>query len=183
MQLKVFTLRLDPAGGEFDDDAMTAFLAERQVLSVSKHFFVHEQTPTWALLVSYRDGPDRRPVVAGRRTTGGSARPDPRVDLSAEETAVYDAVRRWRAARAQREGRPPYVLLTNRQIAAVVRQRPASLAQLREVEGIGAAKSQTFGEELLALLHAAFDAGDGQSPIPPAEPSGPSPSGGSAKEA
>lgn len=70
---------------------------------------------------------------------------------------------------------PPYVLLTNRQVAAIARRRPETLEALREVDGIGEAKASRFGRELLALVaHAAF---------PLAQPHGPEPRDAAASSA
>ena len=55
MQLRVFTLRLDPETGAFDDSAMQSFLADRTVVSASEHFFIDAGHPTLAILVNYRD--------------------------------------------------------------------------------------------------------------------------------
>ena len=153
MKLKVFTLQLDPATGCFDDAALTAFVEPREVLSVHEHFFVHEQTPTWALLVCYRDVP--RP---GERDRGAESRTDWRAELSDDERPLYDALRKWRTERARREGRPPYVLFTNRQMAEIARRRPDTNAALLEIDGIGEAKVRDWAEEVLAIVRAQVEA-------------------------
>ena len=156
MKLKVFTLRLDSAAGTFDDEALVDFLADREALTVHEHFFVHDQLPTWALLISYRDLPqDGDP---------GSRRPrrDWWAELAEDERPAFEALRRWRAERARRDGKPPYLLLTNRQLFDIVRSRPATLAALTAVKGIGAGKAGDFGEEVLELVRqaAASDAAE-----------------------
>ena len=147
MKLKVFTLRLDPDAGGFDDSALTEFLADKEALTVSEHFFVHEQVPTWALLVSYREV---RTPGAPRRDKAPPV--DWRAELPEEARPLYDALRKWRKARADSEGRPSYVFLTNRNIADIARTRPATKAALMELDGVGQAKADSFGEELLALV-------------------------------
>lgn len=47
---------------------------------------------------------------------------------------------------------PAYVVLTNRDIDTLVRDRPDSLAALGRVRGIGKAKLSRYGNALLALL-------------------------------
>jgi len=42
-----------------------------------------------------------------------------------------------RGKRARREGRPPYALFANRQVFDLTRTRPATLAELLEIDGIG----------------------------------------------
>jgi ATP-dependent DNA helicase RecQ len=161
MKLKLFTFRFSAEAGGFDDRALVEFLAEREALSVSDHFFVHEQVPTWALLVSYRDVPragDPRPATEPRL--------DWRAELPEEARGLFDALRAWRNERARREGRPPYVLLTNRQMADVARARPGTLTALRAVPGLGEAKAASLGPDLLAIV---ASLPPGTAPAPPAE--------------
>ena len=147
MKLKVFTLRLDPATGAFDDGALAEFLTDREALAVHEHFFIHDQLPTWALLVSYRDVPQDGEGRGSRRP-----RRDWWAELAEHERPAYEALRHWRGERARRDGKPPYLLLTNRQMFEIAHGRPDTLAALTEIKGIGAGKAGDFGEEVLALL-------------------------------
>jgi ATP-dependent DNA helicase RecQ len=47
---------------------------------------------------------------------------------------------------------PPYVVFHDRTLLELVQRRPASLAELAGVSGIGAAKLERYGEALLAVL-------------------------------
>ena len=152
----MFTLRLDPAVGRFDDGDLVEFLGNREALAVHEHFFTHDQLPTWALLVSYRNLPrDAGKGPAGRSERG---RKDWWAELAEHERPLFDALRRWRGTRSQRDGKPPYLLLTNRQVFDIVRARPETLAALTEVKGIGAGKAGDFGEEVLELLRQVSEA-------------------------
>ncbi len=150
MNVKVFTLHPNPDTGRFDDSELQEFLEERELLSVSEHFYVHEGRPTLALLLTWR------PLPVPRATDAEHTKPrrDPAADLADDERPVYDALRRWRNERAKRDGRPAYIYLTNAQLVDVTRQRPASLAELMRIQGIGDGKAGDFGAELIALLEA-----------------------------
>ena len=153
MKLRIFTFRFDVQRGGFDDKELRELAADAEVLSVSEHFFIHEQVPTWALLVSYREL--RRPGDPGEPGEPGLAtgrRRDWRVEMAEEHRPLFDEMRKWRNERAKREGRPPYVLLTNRQLAEIARARPTSLAALRDIQGFGESKASAMGDELLALV-------------------------------
>jgi superfamily II DNA helicase RecQ len=155
MKLKVFTLRPDPATGAFDDSALVAFLENHEALAVHEHFYLHEQQPTWALLVSYRATPERpwsRPFKAPTPA-------EPSEEVSPADRPLYEALRRWRNARAKRDGRPAYVLFSNRQLLEMVQRRPATLAALQEIGGIGEGRAGDFGKEILGLVksHAASE--------------------------
>ena len=47
---------------------------------------------------------------------------------------------------------PPYVLLTNAQLAQVAREKPASLAMLGKIPGIGENRLERWGRELLQVI-------------------------------
>ena len=49
MLVRVFTLRFNPATERFDDSAVAGFLADKEVLSISDHFFVKDDVPYLAL--------------------------------------------------------------------------------------------------------------------------------------
>ena len=74
-------------------------------------------------------------------------------DLNEDQSRLFDSIRRWRAEQAELAGVPRYVVLTNRDIEALVRHRPDSAAALQRLPGIGKAKITRYGEALLELLH------------------------------
>lgn len=152
MKLKVFTLGFDDSTGAFDDSELRAFIEDpdtpREVIDVSEHFFSHGRRPTWALLVSYRDVP--RPGTSQRQTP----RKDYRADLDEPAKELFDELRGWRAKACKRDGLPPYLICTNRQMADVARSRPDSPAKLHEINGLGDAKVSRWGEEILAVVRA-----------------------------
>jgi hypothetical protein len=61
-----------------------------------------------------------RPQLDERRRARRQ-RESPRTTLDPAEAELYDRLRAWRNSRAQTEGVPPYVLFTNRQLAAILR--------------------------------------------------------------
>jgi len=69
------------------------------------------------------------------------------------------ALRAWRSARAASEGKPPYIYLHDRTLEALATSVPSTMAALAGVNGIGPAKLESYGEELLALLTSARDGG------------------------
>ncbi len=167
MKLKVFTLRINPETGVFDDSELQAFLEHHEALAVHEHFFLQEQVPTWALMVSYRDPTAEQPrALPGLR---GERRATAPVEVSAEDKPLYEALRRWRNERAKRQGRPAYVLFSNRQLADISRLRPTTLVALQEIEGIGEGRAKEMGREVLALVRSKAPAIE--EPQPP-EPTG-----------
>ncbi len=147
MKLKIFTLTFSDSKNGFDDHAIQDFQSDREIIEVTEHFFVHEQTPYLTVLLSYRDiAADEKRKPAPKR------RFDPRDDLDEAEKAVYDALRSWRAARAKQEGFPPYVIANNKQLVKMIRLHADNKTGLLKVEGFGEAKAEQYGAEILEIL-------------------------------
>ena len=69
-----------------------------------------------------------------------------------EETPAVQALKEWRLARARAEEVPAYVVFNDRTLAELVSRSPRTIAELAAVPGIGPAKLERFGPELLAAL-------------------------------
>ena len=151
MKLKVFSLRLDPTSGIFDDTDLQAWQLDKDVIDVTEHLLHVGGAPVWCLLLRYIDGRPgpRRPATE---------EVDPRTQVPLANQPLFDTLRRWRNERAKRDGRPAYVLLTNKQLIEVARLRPTTTEALRTIEGIGEARARELGEEILALVQAAAPA-------------------------
>ena len=70
------------------------------------------------------------------------------------DPARIEALREWRRREAARRAVPAYVVLHDRTLAALAAARPSTLDALSEIPGIGPAKLEAYGKELLALLGA-----------------------------
>jgi RecQ family ATP-dependent DNA helicase len=77
------------------------------------------------------------------------------VQLSADGEALAARFREWRAAEAKRLGVPAYMVLNDRTLKALAHSRPANPKQLLEINGMGPAKVERFGEAILRLCGAA----------------------------
>ena len=76
---------------------------------------------------------------------------DEPVRLTAEGEQVAGRIREWRAAEAKRLKVPAYVVLHDRTLAALAQARPKNPRELLGIDGIGPAKVERFGEEILRL--------------------------------
>ena len=145
MKLKILTLRFLESAGGFDDEALQAFTADKEVIDFSEHFFLYENAPYLTLVLAYRltaEDEGKRPLP----------RPDPRRELADDEKQAYDALKAWRAARARAEGLPPYMIASNKQLAQMIKTKSSSQAALTRIAGIGETKAAKYGEEILAIL-------------------------------
>ena len=150
MLARVVTLRFDPVIEAFDDAPLQDFLKAKEVFAIREHFFVRNEVPYLAVLVTYGLRPT--PVQAASEEMTKGSRGSWRPPIAEADLPLWNALRTWRGERAQREGVPPYVICSNRQLAAMVEKRPGSMSALGAIEGIGKAKLAKYGQELLALL-------------------------------
>ena len=65
---------------------------------------------------------------------------------------VVDRLKRWRLAQATSQGVPAYVIFNDATLEALAARRPSSGSALLEIPGIGPAKLEAYGEDLLDLL-------------------------------
>jgi ATP-dependent DNA helicase RecQ len=63
-------------------------------------------------------------------------------------------LRAWRTEVAKKHGIPAYVVFHDATLAELVRLRPQTENELRQVPGIGARKLESYGEDLLEILRA-----------------------------
>jgi DNA helicase-2/ATP-dependent DNA helicase PcrA len=86
---------------------------------------------------------------------GIEAAPPLRRRAEEPDSPVYAALKRWRLQRAKADEIPAYVVFHNSTLAEIADRRPSSLAELAAVPGVGPAKLERFGVEVLEALRAA----------------------------
>ncbi|EPH00345.1 hypothetical protein HMPREF1531_02453 [Propionibacterium sp. oral taxon 192 str. F0372] len=72
-------------------------------------------------------------------------------EVSADEQ-LFEQLRAWRSRTAAAASMPAFVVFTDSTLRAIAEQRPASRAEFLKVPGIGVAKLERYGDELLRLL-------------------------------
>lgn len=145
MKLKIFTFGFSPSEGCFDDTSLQEFLIDKELIEYTEHFFIHENIPHLAIIVSYREAiPQRkRGYSGGQKVTS---------QLDAGEKKIYNALSNWRAARAKHDGVAPYLIVTNAQLATIIKNKPQSKKDLIKVRGIGEVKAEQYGDDILKIL-------------------------------
>jgi ATP-dependent DNA helicase RecQ len=88
----------------------------------------------------------------GQKSAPAARRSDAGAALAEADAPLFEALRAWRAGLAREQGVPAYVILHDRTLRELAARKPASLADLLDVPGIGQAKVERYGETLLRLL-------------------------------
>jgi DNA helicase-2/ATP-dependent DNA helicase PcrA len=71
---------------------------------------------------------------------------------SPEAAAAEEALRSWRTERARTDGMPAYIVASNALVRAIAEARPSTAKDLFAVHGMGPAKLELYGDEILAVL-------------------------------
>jgi DNA helicase-2/ATP-dependent DNA helicase PcrA len=69
---------------------------------------------------------------------------------------LFDELRRWRDT--ARAGKPAYTVFDDKTLAAIASALPSSTAELAAVKGVGPAKLESYGDDVLGLVSAVLDA-------------------------
>ncbi|MBI5936887.1 MAG: DNA helicase RecQ [Betaproteobacteria bacterium] len=72
--------------------------------------------------------------------------------LLGKDQPLFDALRTWRLDKAREQGVPAYVILHDKTLRQLATLRPEDENALAEISGLGAAKREHYGEELLELI-------------------------------
>jgi len=172
MEFRVLTLRYCPTQGAVDDGPLIALGRDHEVLSMREHFFMVRDVPHLLCVLGCRprSPAPREPAAIQPARAADSAAPDlpnpPSSEpITADDRRLYDIIRAWRNQTAHHDGVPPYVVLTNRNVEALVRERPQTPTALAKIRGIGKAKVERYGEAILRLLSEAA-ANEHRAPVP-----------------
>ncbi|MEW6747388.1 MAG: HRDC domain-containing protein [Planctomycetota bacterium] len=150
MRVKLMTLRFSERLGAFDAEALEEFCKDKHIDSVREHFFQVDGVPHVALLVCYRAASRAEVVTKAVRDSGADH--GYKQLLQDDDWPLFQTLRVWRGEVARRKGVPPYVVFTNAQLALIARSRPDSKTALGHIEGIGKAKIEEYGEDLLRIV-------------------------------
>jgi ATP-dependent DNA helicase RecQ len=71
-------------------------------------------------------------------------------ELGPEDQETFEKLRTWRKAAA--EGKPPYIVFSDATLREIATIRPASLDKLSQINGVGAAKLDKYGDQVLSVL-------------------------------
>jgi len=69
-----------------------------------------------------------------------------------DEDPLFLALRAWRRETANEKGVPAYVILHDATLREIAARRPATLAELGEISGLGTKKLEAYGEAVLVVV-------------------------------
>ena len=103
-------------------------------------------------------GPGRRTGRNARRARGESANEGAASQAGVGGDAVealFERLKQWRRATASERGVPPYVIFHDATLRGIAERRPATLAELAGIGGVGEKKLDAYGAQLIDLIGSA----------------------------
>jgi DNA helicase-2/ATP-dependent DNA helicase PcrA len=86
-------------------------------------------------------------VTAGERTLGHCHGCPVEVHVE-----LFETLREWRKERSTTKAVPAYIIFTDATLTAIAEQVPTNLDSLAAIPGVGPAKLNEFGEEVLEIV-------------------------------
>lgn len=91
--------------------------------------------------------PDATRPRPRRATTTDSLR-----DLDADQLRLYEALKAWRLAIAQRDAKPAFTVFVDSTLVEIAQRRPGTRGELAQVRGVGASKLEAYGQQVLDVV-------------------------------
>ncbi|MFN3909266.1 MAG: HRDC domain-containing protein [Flavobacterium sp.] len=151
MQLQHFKIRLHNDFLEEDQQKLNAFIKDKNVLQTSSTF-ITGVNEFWSVLVFFEGIPTNENKEKSTKTTFPSITNS--VKLSEQENQLFQSLKEWRAAKAEKLKMPQYMICHNSELLSIVKLQPKSPEDLTQVKGFGDLKRMKYGNEIIQLLQA-----------------------------
>jgi len=69
-----------------------------------------------------------------------------------EKSTLYAALNAWRADKAEEEDAELYSIIPSKTLKAISKERPTTIAELKQIEGIGPKRIKAFGREIVNIV-------------------------------
>lgn len=122
-------------------------------------YFEYEKKPESEAVAS-EEKVNAKKVNAERINTEKSDAEKPAVPAKIPDTALARELRSWRYERANEIDKPAFVVFSNAALAGIAHLRPTTLTELLKVPGVGPAKVNAYGEEIIGIVRSHLDDDD-----------------------
>ena len=144
MQVSVFSIRIDPAFLELDQQKLNAFL-ETVTFKKSSTQFLESESAFWSVIVHYETEEQKKPERLERKSYE---------DLLPKDKQVYGYLNQWRTEKSEKLNQKKFMICHNSELIDLALYKPSNLDELQQIKGFGKQKADKFGEDILAILNA-----------------------------
>ena len=122
-------------------------------------YFEYEKKPE-PEAVGSEEKVNAKKVNAERINTEKSDAEKLAVPVKIPDTALARELRSWRYERASEIDKPAFVVFSNAALAGIAHLRPTTLTELLDVPGVGPAKVNAYGEEIIGIVQSHLEDDD-----------------------
>lgn len=147
MQVRVFSIRLDNAFLEYDQQQLNAFL-HSVTFKKSSTQFIESEEAHWSVIVHFESKEQEeqeKPERLDRKSYE---------DLNLKDKQVYGYLNQWRTEKSEALKLKKFMICNNSELIDLAMYKPSNLDELKQIKGFGKQKSERFGEDILAILNA-----------------------------
>jgi superfamily II DNA helicase RecQ len=145
MQIKIYTI--PTIGGDAINKEMNVFLRSKRVLQEDHQLVVSGQSSFWSFCIK-----DIEDAAIDERNRLEKGKIDYREVLDEVSFKRFSRMRELRKQLAQDEGIPAYAVFTDEEMAGIAKLSDLTLSQIKTVKGIGAKKTEKYGQRFLTHL-------------------------------
>jgi superfamily II DNA helicase RecQ len=148
--LKIFTIKFESSVESFNDTILSNFLSDKAVTRWKSHFFTNQNDHYWTVIVEYKSLPTSSVFRSFKKETKRNEKY--KEILTQTDWPLFKRLREWRNETGKMQGVPPYIIFTNEQLAVISITRPTSLNAFQQVPGVGKAKKEKYGNEVIQII-------------------------------
>lgn len=145
MKIKVFNIRLDKEHFEKDQEVINSFL-ETVRFKKSSTQLIENKVNFWSIVIHYEQMGKNHIETMDKNELNENS-------LTDDEKEIVANFKQWRLDTSKSKGVPAFMILTNKTIYSIAKQRPTTIEDLDKVYGIGQVKKNQFGDSIIALLN------------------------------
>lgn len=145
MQVKHFYIRLEDPYLADDQELLNNFIQDKKVKKTTTQFLEIADKKCWSILVFYE--------AQGEKSLSSTSKLSHILEeLNEEEFKIYETLRQWRSNKAQEQKVELYMICTNSELITIAKAKPRNQEELMQIKGFGPKKSQSYGEDIFAVL-------------------------------
>lgn len=143
MKVKVLKIRISDQFQNMDEAVLNDYLERYDIIDLNTQLILSDIN-YWSVFINYEEK-QLRPATNNTNVNSKD-------ELSEEEAIIYNKLKNWRAEKARESQLPPYIIFHNAHLVSIAKHKPSNYEDLENVKGLGKAKIEKFGAEIIEVL-------------------------------
>lgn len=141
MGFKIVTIPFDKEIKEFKNEIIEKEIENKNILNYKVELISMENEFFWTFFIEYKNLDGLEKVEANKEKK-----------LTEAEEVLLSKLKEWRSTIAKEKGVPSYVVAKNEHLFEIIKKKPKTLQELKNINGIGEKKVKDYGEKILEIL-------------------------------